>query len=226
MREFLPGDIVHYATAQGEFAVLGVKPPDETLAKQLHGVYPTVELVSKGDGRIFWAVPDLLTHVTGRNPRIDDAIPADCSLGVALEATQDDTLSALLQLADRVHLNATEKGWHEPRSFGDAMVMVHAEVTEAIDEYRAGHDYHEVYYSYEVEDPSGTKYRMKTDQSHRVVDGDLVPNKPEGTGVEMADAVIRLLDEMVERGVPIERVFREKIAYNETRSYRHGGAKI
>lgn len=227
MRDFQPGDIVYYATAQGEHEVIGVKPPRETLDKQLHGVYPTVQLSPLGEDRTYWAVPSLLTHVTGRNPRIDEVASVDCMLGTpTTEFVPEDPIAGLVALAKSVHTNATEKGWHEPRSFGDAMVMVHAEVTEAIDEFRADRDFDEIYYSYEVEDGFGRKYRVKTLESGRMTDDGWVLNKPEGIGVEMMDAVIRLLDEAVERGVPIARCIHEKIQYNESRSYRHGGAKI
>lgn len=47
--------------------------------------------------------------------------------------------------------------------------------------------------------------------------------KPEGFPVETADAIIRLLDLLAALGVDIDACVEAKMAYNETRAFRHGG---
>ena len=75
--------------------------------------------------------------------------------------------------AREIHGLAVEKGWwDEKRPLEDATVMIHCELSEAVEEYRNGHGFTEIYYN---------------------DDG-----KPEGVPVELADAVIRLLDAAVE----------------------------
>lgn len=50
--------------------------------------------------------------------------------------------------------------------------------------------------------------------------------KPEGMAVEMADCIIRILDWCGKEGIDIDDVIAEKMAYNKTRPYRHGGKKL
>lgn len=46
-----------------------------------------------------------------------------------------------------------------------------------------------------------------------------------GIEVELADAIIRILDCAATEGMDIEGAVREKMAYNKTRPYKHGGRK-
>jgi len=50
--------------------------------------------------------------------------------------------------------------------------------------------------------------------------------KPEGFGSELADIIIRALDLGVSLGIDISDEVRRKMAYNETRPYRHGGKRL
>lgn len=47
--------------------------------------------------------------------------------------------------------------------------------------------------------------------------------KPEGIAVELADCIIRILDWAGKEGMDMESIINEKMAYNRTRPYRHGG---
>lgn len=92
---------------------------------------------------------------------------------------------------------AVAKGWwdNEP-SFGDLISLCHSELSEALEEYRAG--------------------RLPDETYH--VDG-----KPEGIPSELADVVIRVMDMAGHYGINMESTVIEKMAYNKTRPYRHGG---
>jgi hypothetical protein len=48
--------------------------------------------------------------------------------------------------------------------------------------------------------------------------------KPEGFPIELADAIIRILDTCAARGIDIDEAVRIKMAYNTTRPYKHGKA--
>lgn len=100
-----------------------------------------------------------------------------------------------------VHHLARDKGWwdDEDRSFAEQVLNMQAELSEAWEEWRAGHDMTEVYYG-----PDG---------------------KPEGISVELADTVIRILDTCERYGIDLEAVIAEKHAYNATREHRHGGKR-
>ncbi len=103
------------------------------------------------------------------------------------------------KLAQEIHQNATEKGWHsEPREFGTVMMLCACELAEAMEEYRNGEKPGEIYY----------------------IDG-----KPEGIDVELADCIIRILDYCCDADIDIGKAIEIKNKYNKTRSYRHGGKK-
>jgi len=112
-------------------------------------------------------------------------------------------------LAQIVHKTAISKGWWDedmvhasacphviPKSIGDQFANFHAEISEAWEEYRKGKGLNEVYF---------------------------VDNKPEGVPIELADLIIRVLDTCAAYNIDIEKAIAEKMDYNKTRSYRHGG---
>ncbi len=102
------------------------------------------------------------------------------------------------QWAEAIHKNAVDHGWwDEGRSFGDIVVLCHSELSEAIEAFRNGETL--------VWDNKG---------------------KPDGVAVEMADALIRILDWFGNQGISVEEVVAMKHEYNKSRPYKHGGKKI
>lgn len=102
------------------------------------------------------------------------------------------------------HQTAKDKGWwDQTRSFGEQIALMHSELSEALEEHRAGRAMTEVY------------FKQNEDGS--------LSAKPEGVPIELADLFIRLLDTCEHYGIDLETVTHLKMSYNATRPHRHGG---
>lgn len=98
---------------------------------------------------------------------------------------------------------AKSKGWHPEADQDDALTidlilskvaLIHSELSEAVEELRMG------------------RARLWYDDK-----------KPEGFGVEIADAVIRCYDLAGMLNIDLDKMIELKHNYNTTRSARHGG---
>jgi hypothetical protein len=96
------------------------------------------------------------------------------------------------ELVEAIHTNSKEHGWWESeRSFGELIALCHSELSEALEEYRNGHELNETYYKCEKCVPGCITYD-ETIYCHK--DDKKIKLKPEGIPVELADVVIRIMD--------------------------------
>lgn len=91
---------------------------------------------------------------------------------------------------------AHDHGWNAVDNIHRSLLLVVGEITEAQNELRNHHPYSEIY-----------------------LDGD----KPEGFGIELADAVFRIFNIAADCGVDLEDCMARKHAYNIRRPFMHGG---
>jgi NTP pyrophosphatase (non-canonical NTP hydrolase) len=101
-----------------------------------------------------------------------------------------------------------QKGWHQDQnSMAEYVALLHSEVSEILEAWR---DHHDAEPHYKI---------IKKGDSPTVV-------KPIGVDSEMADVLIRLLDTAHIFGVDLFQAYAEKMAYNRTRPYQHGGRTL
>jgi NTP pyrophosphatase (non-canonical NTP hydrolase) len=103
-----------------------------------------------------------------------------------------------------VHALARDKGWWDgenptsAQAIGAKLALVHSEVSEALECVRS-----------------------------RASDGVSLENgKPEGLPIELADAIIRILDLCGALGIDIESAVETKHEFNAARPFRHGGKAL
>lgn len=129
-------------------------------------------------------------------------------------------------LVTQAHDNAVQKGfWDPPLEFGTAIALIHSELSEALEEVRAGQP---PLYCF------CTAGDVCTDAAHTPACKNWTPNplnpvecacrgmKPEGVAVELADAVIRIADLCGYMGIDLDAVIALKMEYNATRPFKHG----
>lgn len=131
----------------------------------------------------------------------------------------------------RCHEIAVAHGWwDEEESIGQKIALMHAELSEALEQARDGRP--GVYYPCnagglctEDENRPGDHiscrsrvYNPDDPEGHCMARS----KKPEGIYVELVDCVIRIFDYLGDEGADVEAILAEKCAYNETRPYRHG----
>lgn len=172
--------------------------------------------------------------------------------------SHDYNFPALNDLAAMINHWAQGMGWHEPgkvREFDGMLANVHGEVSEALEEWRAGREMTETYWKIGPITPEDNlpdiqvkdgkfwvlDYELEAEQSQRGHD-DLVwreltperlrsmPNlygkiKPEGIPTELADIIIRTVHIAAYFGIDLAGALADKMVYNEQRAYRHGGKR-
>lgn len=126
-------------------------------------------------------------------------------------------MTSISNLQALAYKQSADKGFHdneptEGRALlslnAERIALMHSELSEALEELRNGKAPNETYYPTEV-DPYAPY-------------ADIGPFKPEGVPSEMADVVIRVLDFCGSNDIDLESMVTEKLAYNATRSRKHG----
>src|SRR6185369_7266774 len=161
-------------------------------------------------------------------------------------------LPELNALAQEIHSRNIRVGFYDnPRPFDGMLMNVVTEVSEAQEEWRAGRQMTETYwtpkstpsgewdqflryrdgvlcvhnydYDFANGDPSVQEWLPVTPELLRQMPGMVKYLKPEGIPSELADIIIRVLDIVAFHGIDIAAAIADKMAYNESRTYRHGG---
>lgn len=123
--------------------------------------------------------------------------------------------------AKEIHANAVAHGWWESeRELPEILMLIVSELSEALEEYRAGRPM--VWHACAADGEPCTSECATYDANEKgcIVEGTL--EKPEGIAVEVIDALIRILDWCGKEELDVEALVKEKHEYNKTRPYKHG----
>ena len=140
---------------------------------------------------------------------------------------------AMMAVQKEIFETAEKSGWHErDRELPEALALIHSEVSEALEAYRDGMEETSNQYRYKVRDVvvdpayEDGEYVYMTLPIMEDQEGNPILGKPEGVASELADVIIRVLDYSEQKGIDTIRVMLQKMEYNKTRGYRHGGKRV
>jgi NTP pyrophosphatase (non-canonical NTP hydrolase) len=135
------------------------------------------------------------------------------------------------EIRDEVHELARSKGWWDDcidpdwgthyvshQRIAVALALIHSEVSEALEEVRDDH-----LQTYWVRKSMEDRIFSETAEKAEAI---AAGYKPEGLPIELADVIIRVLDLCGALEIDIEQAIEDKVAYNTTRTHRHGGRKL
>jgi hypothetical protein len=126
------------------------------------------------------------------------------------------------------HENSKAHGWwEEERSFGEQIALMHSELSEALEEFRNKNWLQRIYYEcYKPKDKSCSAFYHADPNLKKLKCAPCEHGKPCGIPVELADCIIRIMDTCGHYSIDLDAVIREKMKYNESRPYKHGGKII
>ena len=114
----------------------------------------------------------------------------------------------LNELAREVHQNAVEHGWWNPEpSFPEIIALCHSELSEALEEYRAGN---------RIRPGQPTPLRYYSGGGYNATAPTLICTEPRGIAVELGDCILRILDYFAGRGVDTERQVERALKLGDT----------
>lgn len=117
-------------------------------------------------------------------------------------------LSDIVLLATKT---ATKNGFTES-SVGEDIALMHSELSEALEDFRNGREPNLHLY-----ESGGVTTSAEMAGAHW---------KPVGVPSELADVIIRIAHFAGKHNIDLDRAVREKLEFNETRPFRHGGKKL
>ena len=158
------------------------------------------------------------------------------------DSLSDTVWAGLRNIANACYQNSRDKGWWKkydalrrdhpdlykaflPEILSSKLMLMVSEDAEALEEIRENDG--GLYFSYINSLGKSIKGSRSVVRAEMLQDGrdDKLP-KPEGFGVELADAVIRHFDLAVREGIDLSALIKLKMEYNEGRAFMHGGKVI
>jgi hypothetical protein len=154
----------------------------------------------------------------------------ETSQGKGWHTEEDDALQAMKDVVAELELEGLPCAPHFKQRLeaaanrlqtaidAERIALIQSEASEALEILRDPHmEFNVMYY----EDKTSTSgYRTKDDYYYEP------GSKPIGAPSEYADIIIRVLHHCARRNIDIASAVREKMAYNLSRPFKHGGKKV
>lgn len=123
----------------------------------------------------------------------------------------------LKEIQKRVHELSRAKGWYDgaPLNVPEKLALIHSEISESLEDVRKP-SAKLAELGYEGPKPCGFPSEI-SDALIRIAD------LCGAQALDLAGAVLLLLDLSAKLGIDVEEMVEIKHAYNKTRPYRHGG---
>ena len=131
-----------------------------------------------------------------------------------------ETSMTLTDLQNRAWQTAKDKGFIDikpERTIGDQLMLAVGELSEALEEIRAGHPPSLIYYKGVCKCGYAMTEKCETCGTF---------SKPEGFPIEIADCIIRLGQLAETCQFDLNNATKLKMDYNDTRPALHGGKKL
>jgi hypothetical protein len=123
------------------------------------------------------------------------------------------------ELQQQLYKTNADHGFNDPYiTMDQKMLLVIREITEAVEELRAGKTPVQIYFPGLV---LAREDKPSMDQIFEFAVEQKV--KPEGFPIELVDAIIRLFNMVSDLGYSVEQLVVLKDAYNQSRPFKHGG---
>ena len=127
---------------------------------------------------------------------------------------QKTNFKTLNEYRNEAYRIASDHGFHnETPNLGELLMLITSELSEALEADRMNnwHKFHAIDNEKDIPNPETLEYKQWFN------------NKIRGTvEEEIADALIRLFDLAGVFGIDLDWIVKAKMAYNETRAYKHG----
>lgn len=126
---------------------------------------------------------------------------------------------------------AQEHGFTEATPAED-VALIHSEASELLEDIRGGRSLNKLHYVRKVKIPNPVAFLEEHQEveiempceGFKDKDGKL--NKPCGVPSELADIIIRVAHFCGKHNIDIAQAVREKMEYNESRPFKHGGKAL
>lgn len=128
---------------------------------------------------------------------------------------------SLNKLRDEALRIAVEHGFTD-NSPGEDVALMHSEISEVLEDLRSGHFPADKWYEEKITAYCGGEAFTVIKKSANKFNDDGTLRKPGGVGTELADEIIRIMHFCGKHGIDIANDVAEKMAYNETRPFKHG----